>query len=660
MIYNVDQPYEVNVGDLINLSWTSSTYDYCEVYRSVDYGYEEYVATIYHDYYTGSQSYYFSEIAESWWGSVRYIIREGYPQYDVHTTYDIYVMQANDPPTTPGNIISPTYATGGDTVALSWSASIDPDGDYFSYYLERSVNSGSYVYEGYTYSNSYNATINSSWSTVRYRVHAEDDWGNLSGYSYSTVINVIPPEPLITPTYINVPSSLMYGENLSVDWDMTSNGEDVLYNLELSFNDEPFKTVPTSTSVKIIPSWCTKVVVRVRAVNNIGTSDYITSSPVNIIHSNIFTKVGGEIKRYSDGWIKVGQDLKKIKGMWTKINGVLTKIKVTSELTKITGVSALSTSRFYLGSSSVGGSALFAGGISGHGGTRYAVVEAYDSSLTKTYLGALSLARTNTAGASTLFHAIFAGGNVSNSQVHSTAVDAYSYHLVKSTVSNLPTSKNAIAGGNIGDYVLFAGGTNGSTVFNSVDVYDKSLIRTTVSSLNQSGYYIGSSNVGDYLLFAGGTNGSSIFYGSVTAYNKNLVRSIPTSLYEGVMPASSAVKDYAIFAGGHAVNSTTSSWVNAYNKNLVNTYPTGLSVSRGGSQGGRLGEFALFAGGNSGSINYNTVDVYDSSLVRTSGTALSVSRTNLAGAEVNKHFIFAGGTSTGSSSLNTVDVYKYD
>ncbi len=292
MISNLNFPYEVAVGELFTITWTSYS-NYCDVYRIVNYGPEEYITSLY-----SYGNYWYDDYVEMGWTSVQYrIVSQNYPWNPVQTGV-IWVFQ-NEPPSTPGSILAPTSVTVGQSYTLSWSPSYDPEGDFVFYTLERSINGNAYAYYNYTSGTSTTDTALGAWSTVRYRIFSQDTFNNWNGnFSYSPTITVVPAQPLITPTYINVPSNLMYGENLPVDWDTTSNGEDVLYNLELSFNDEPFKTVPTSTSVKIIPSWCTKVIVRVRAINNIGTtSDYVTSSPVNIVHSNIFTKVGGDIKR---------------------------------------------------------------------------------------------------------------------------------------------------------------------------------------------------------------------------------------------------------------------------------------------------------------------------------------------------------------------------
>ena len=95
MIYNVEYPYEVSPGSTLYLTWYSTTSSYCELYRIVDYGYEQYVTTL---FYSGF--YQFTDYISSEWSIVEYIIREGPYDYDTRTTGPIYVVTANNPPTT--------------------------------------------------------------------------------------------------------------------------------------------------------------------------------------------------------------------------------------------------------------------------------------------------------------------------------------------------------------------------------------------------------------------------------------------------------------------------------------------------------------------------------------------------------------------------------
>ncbi len=661
MIYYVTQPYEVDSGTWINLEWTSSAYDYCEVYRRVNNaGYEEYVTTIYS---YGGSIYQFSDFAESWWSSVQYTIRESYPDYDMYTTDVIYVMSYNSPPTTPGNIVSPTYANGGDTITLSWLDSTDPDGDYFYYYLQRSVDSGAYVYEAMAYSNSHNAVIDNSWSTVRYRVQAIDDWGNPSGYSYSPVISVITNNPPTKPSYINTSNEILYGEpvNISLGSSTDPDGDSVTYSLEVSYNDEPFKVLPYGVTGNI-PSWCTKVIVRARAMDSKGAySDYITATPTYVVKSKIHTKIGTEVKRYKEGWLKAGTD-KSIKEIWVKVSNVVKKVLYSPSFKSGGTATSLSQARHYPATASINGFGLFAGGSNYQTGmTPYATVDAYNTNLTRTLPLTLNQARTTLAGTANLKYAIFAGGNPSYSNPRSGVVDAYTHNLAKVTASSLSIARNAPSAVTIGNYMLIGGGIYNTTSYGTVDAYDENLVRTTPTGLFYSAHYIGTATVGNYAIFAGGINASGTYFNNVTTYNSSLVRGSSAPLlsvrrYFNV--STSSVQDYAIFAGGNTGSTTNSSTVEAYSRSLVKITTTGLSAPKLGAAGSRVGPYAIFAGGTNNGTYYNSVDMYDNNLTRSQPTGLSSARSYLGGVDVGKYVLFGGGVTT--SPFSTVDVYKYD
>lgn len=660
MIYYVTQPHEVDSGTWINLEWTSSAYSYCEVYRRVNNsGYEEYVTTIYS---YGGSIFQFSDFAESWWSSVQYTIRESYPDYDTYTTTTIQVMSYNSPPTTPGNITSPTSANGGDTITLSWIASTDPDGDYFYYYLQRSVNSGTYVYEAMAYSNSHNAVIDNSWSTVRYRVQAIDDWGNPSGYSYSPVISVITNNPPTKPSYINTSNEIVYGEpvNVSLGSSTDPDGDAITYSLEVSYNDEPFKVLPTVVSNINIPSWCTKVIVRARAMDSKGAySDYITATPTYVVESKIHTKIGSEVKRYKEGWLKAGTD-KSIKEIWVKVANDVKKVHYSPSFKSGGTATSLSVARHYPATASINGFGLFAGGSNYQTGmTPYTTVDAYDTNLTRILPLTLSQARTTLAGTANLKYAIFAGGNPSYSNSRSSVVDAYTHTLAKVSAASLSVARNAPGAVTIGNYMLIGGGVYDTTYYISVNAYNENLVRTTPAALSHYAYYIGTATVGNYAIFAGGVNGSNSYSNYITTYNSSLVKGTAASLsvarYLNV--STSSVQDYAIFAGGGMGSNTASSRVDVYSRSLVRA-TTGLAPARWGAAGSRVGPYAIFAGGTNNGIYYNSVDMFDNNLIRSEPTGLSSARSYLGGVDVGKYTLFGGGVTT--SPFSTVNVYKYD
>lgn len=93
----------------------------------------------------------------------------------------------NNAPSAPPSIAVPNDVKGGSTLAISWTAASDSDGNLSGYILERSTDGGSsytQVYKGNALT--YTDTITKGWSTVMYRVKAYDGYNAQSGYTTST------------------------------------------------------------------------------------------------------------------------------------------------------------------------------------------------------------------------------------------------------------------------------------------------------------------------------------------------------------------------------------------------------------------------------------------------------------------------------------------
>lgn len=137
-----------------------------------------------------------------------------------------YTIVWNNNPTTPPSIAVPETVRSGKNLDITWSASVDPDGDQVSYELERQHNNG-----GWTKIYSGNATkhtdtgITGDMNTVAYRVRAKDSKGAYSAYTTSptrTVTHNV--DPTISGTNqnlgaISTPPSYQYtvGDNDEAD-----------------------------------------------------------------------------------------------------------------------------------------------------------------------------------------------------------------------------------------------------------------------------------------------------------------------------------------------------------------------------------------------------------------------------------------------------------
>lgn len=189
---------------------------------------------------------------------------------------------------------------------------------------------------------------------------------------------------------------------------------------------------------------------------------------------------------------------------------------------------ALSLERRNLAATTVGDYALFGGGEKD--GIASSVVDAYDTSLTRTTPTALSLERCNLAAASVApeggsnpqsGYALFGGGYYYDSgYTYPAVVDAYNTSLTRTTPTALSEGREFLVGTNVGNYALFGGGSNFSYGTRAtVDAYNHNLTRSTPTELSQAKWHLAAITIGNYALFGGGNNNSSSHYNSVDAYN---------------------------------------------------------------------------------------------------------------------------------------------
>ena len=222
----------------------------------------------------------------------------------------------------------------------------------------------------------------------------------------------------------------------------------------------------------------------------------------------------------------------------------------------------------------------------------------------------LSTSRSDLVATSVGNYALFGGGYTGS---YIGVVNAYDTSLTRTTPTGLSQARELLAATNVGSYALFGGGQRGnSTKLATVDAYGQTLTRTTPTELSQARRSLAATSIGDYALFGGGSAFSSV----VDAYDTNLTRTTPTGLSQGRSNlGATTVGGYALFGGGN-VNSYGRAAVDAYDATLTRTNPTGLSVARGWLAATSIGNYALFAGGrtyisSSGRYQYfSTVDAY--------------------------------------------------
>lgn len=203
----------------------------------------------------------------------------------------------------------------------------------------------------------------------------------------------------------------------------------------------------------------------------------------------------------------------------------------------------LSKERYFLAATTVGNYALFGGGTDEIDVTYFNTVDAYDTSLTRTTPTPLSQARCQLAATtvghypSVAHYALFGGGSEYRT---SDVVDAYDTSLTRTTPTALSQKTQFVVATTLGNYALF---TNG----NYVDAYDNTLTKTVATpfSVSRAPSGLTATTLSGYALFSGG----NIYTKLVEAYDSNLTRSNPTSLKKIEFNAFSAtIGNYALFA----------------------------------------------------------------------------------------------------------------
>ena len=116
----------------------------------------------------------------------------------------------------------------------------------------------------------------------------------------------------------------------------------------------------------------------------------------------------------------------------------------------------LSVAREDLAATTIGGYALFGGGLDNEG--KHNTVDIYDASLTRTTAtNPLSAPRYSLAATTVGNYALF-GGGFSNSNSYTDIVDAYDSSLTRSNPTALSASRESLAATTIGSCALFGGG----------------------------------------------------------------------------------------------------------------------------------------------------------------------------------------------------------
>lgn len=193
-------------------------------------------------------------------------------------------ITVNTEPSFPSSITVPSSIAGGSTIAISWGASTDPEGNLAGYKVEKSTDGGSnwsQIYQGQALTT--NDTVAFGTPTVMYRVKAYDTAGLESGYKTSpqrTVVNNTPPS---APPSISVPMEVKGGSPLVISWGASTDSEGNVsgYKLERKVDGGAWTQIFDNNALTytdtITKGW-NKVQYRVKAYDPYSESGYTTSA----------------------------------------------------------------------------------------------------------------------------------------------------------------------------------------------------------------------------------------------------------------------------------------------------------------------------------------------------------------------------------------------
>lgn len=266
---------------------------------------------------------------------------------------------------------------------------------------------------------------------------------------------------------------------------------------------------------------------------------------------------------------------------------------------------------------SVGGYAFYAGG--GNSGyessmTNIQRVTAYDKDLVISSPPDLSQKRYRTSGIASPTHFIVGPGEFGGSARAN--VEAYDKNLAKTVATSVSVTRAYVSTATIGKYAIFAGGGYNGTNYKNVDVYDENLTRTTGTALNNAKWAVSSAYCEKFVAFVGGGGSGTTRFSDAEVFDSELVKTtIPSLTTAGFNHFGAGLEGEIVFAGGEGVNGTKFSAVECYNENFTKKTLDSLSEAKvkGGScspkNSGVIGDYIVFAGGHA-SAPVSTAEAY--------------------------------------------------
>ena len=289
---SISVPEAVHSGETITITWGAST----DVNNNLS-GYETWRAVnggsswtqIYQGHACSA-----TDTVPAGTETVRYRVRA----YDTKNAFSGWKTSAwvtvlpNTAPTTPAAVTIPETIYGGKSVAVSWTASTDEQGNLEGYVVERSTDGGStwtQIYQGGELSTT--NTVAFGTESVMYRIRAYDSEGLYSGYRNSAQVIVINNTAPTAPGAITVPETVFGGGCVEISWTASMDGENNLagYALERQADGgnwtEIFRGDALSFTDTVTKGW-TSVAYRVRAYDSENAYSGYTASGTRTVDNN--------------------------------------------------------------------------------------------------------------------------------------------------------------------------------------------------------------------------------------------------------------------------------------------------------------------------------------------------------------------------------------
>lgn len=322
------------------------------------------------------------------------------------------------------------------------------------------------------------------------------------------------------------------------------------------------------------------------------------------------------------------------------------------------GITLTNKSRAFA-SGSTGQYVIAAGGMGNSTSTRFAEVDAFDSSYTKSALTPLTRSTSSCEGISFNSSVIVAGGYCSSG--YSSSIYVYTPPLTHVKTGDLIEARSMVCGDINNEYAFIAGGQSGkNTKSTYVDTLNSEWTKSIAPPLTVARSSLASATIGDKTIFAGGYTESSPYYSNATDVYSSIGSKLSISTLNIPRDALAGVSNekYAIFAGGEVSSSATTSSLETFDSNLTRgsvnatlTYPSGF-ISAKNVKGN-----VLFIGGRQTSSAYlSNVDIFDQDMVKLDPITMKNKHSYCGTGVIDKTLFVMGGNTSSSNNINAIDI----